>query len=112
MISIFHSYMMKMKKKELPFYDVSKKKIIFLLSFLMMFWKDELHWLIHNNIFSVRFASTGDGPDGVGLAIIMDQVVWGIAREPEGKGKIRDALLLSLALIYWTLNSNNFGLVA
>lgn len=78
----------------------------------MMFWKDELHWLIHNNNFSVRFATTGDGPDGVGLAIIMDQVVWGIAREPEGKGKIRDALLLSLALIYWTLNSNNFGLVA
>ena len=77
----------------------------------MMFWKDELHWLIHNNIFSVRFASIGDGPDGVGLASSMDQVVEGIAREPEGKGKIRVILLPSLALIYWTLNFNNFGLV-
>jgi len=56
--------------------------------------------LIHNNICSVRFASIGDGPDGVDLASIMDQVVEGIARELEGKGKIRVTLLLNLALIY------------
>lgn len=71
-----------------------------------------IDWFIfHNNICSVRFASIGDGPDGVGLASSMDQVVEGIARELERKGKIRVILLPSLALIYWTLNFNNFGLV-